>query len=79
MLKPFSYRTPPFAALKGGSDFQTEGLEREREREREREKEREREIERKRERERDRERKKDLKSKGADRNSITISYINAIK
>ena len=69
MLKPFSYRTPPFAALKGGSDFQTKGLEREREREREREKERER----------DRERKKDLKSKGADRNSITISYINAIK
>ena len=67
MLKPFSYRTPPFAALKGGSDFQTKGLERERERKRERE------------RERDRERKKDLKSKGADRNSITISYINAIK
>ena len=48
MLKPFSYRTPPFAALKGGSDFQTKGLEREKERETEREREREREREKER-------------------------------
>ena len=40
---------------------------------REREREREREGERKRERERD------LKSTAADKNSIKISYINAIK
>ena len=47
--------------LKGWSDFQTNGLERERERERERQRER------------------DLKNMAADGNSITISYINAIK
>ena len=61
--------------LKGQSDFQTEGLEREREREREREKERKKE----RETERERDRERDLKSTAADGNSITISYINETK
>ena len=55
----FSYRMLLWLLLKGPSDFQTKGLEREREREKERE--------------------KDLKSTAADRRSITISYINAIR
>ena len=59
--------------LKGQSDFQTEGLERERERERERKKER------KRGKQRERETERDLKSTAADGNSITISYINETK
>ena len=50
--------------LKGRSDFQTKSLETERERERERE--------------RGRERERDLKSTAADKDSITISYINVI-
>ena len=38
-----------------------------------------RETETEKERERERDRERDLKSTAADRNSITISYINAIK
>ena len=51
--------------LKGQSDFQTEGLERERERKKER----------KRGKQRERDRERDLMSTAADGNSITISYI----
>ena len=40
---------------------------------------RERERERERGREKERERERDLKSTAADKNSIKISYINAIK
>ena len=53
--------------------------ERERERETERDREPETETERDRETEREnRDRERDLKSMAADRNSIIISYINAI-
>ena len=55
--------------LKGQSDFQTEGLERERERKKER----------KRGKQRERDRERDLMSTAADGNSITISYINETK
>ena len=50
---------------------------RERERQRDRDRDRDREKERDRDRQRDRER--DLKSTAAHINSITMSYINAIK
>ena len=52
---------------------------RERERERERDRDRDRDREKERDRDRQRDRERDLKSTAAHINSITMSYINAIK
>ena len=64
------YHSSFISYIKGRSDFQVKGLERERERGGG---ERGRERKRKRERERERE------STAADRNSFTIFFINAVK
>ena len=66
----FSYKIPPLAASERAIWFSDIGF-----KERERERERENETERQRETETERE----LKGTAAHRNSITISYINAIK
>ena len=75
---PFLTEYLRWLLLKGWSDFQIKGLDKERERERETETERDREREKKRETETDRQ-TESSKSTAVDRKSITIFYINAIK
>ena len=71
---PFLTEYLRWLLLKGWSDFQIKGLDKERERQRQRETEREK----KRETETDRQ-TESSKSTAVDRKSITIFYINAIK
>ena len=73
---PFLTEYLRWLLLKGWSDFQIKGLDKERERERQRQRETERE--KKRETETDRQ-TESSKSTAVDRKSITIFYINAIK
>ena len=73
---PFLTEYLRWLLLKGWSDFQIKGLDKERERERDRDRERQRE--KKRETETDRQ-TESSKSTAVDRKSITIFYINAIK
>ena len=75
---PFLTEYLRWLLLKGWSDFQIKGLDKERERERERQRQRETEREKKRETETDRQ-TESSKSTAVDRKSITIFYINAIK
>ena len=77
---PFLTEYLRWLLLKGWSDFQIKGLDKERERERERERQRQRETERERKRETETDRQTESsKSTAVDRKSITIFYINAIK
>ena len=71
---PFLTEYLRWLLLKGWSDFQIKGLDKERERDRDRERQREK----KRETETDRQ-TESSKSTAVDRKSITIFYINAIK
>ena len=73
---PFLTEYLRWLLLKGWSDFQIKGLDKERERERQRQRETDRE--KKRETETDRQ-TESSKSTAVDRKSITIFYINAIK
>ena len=79
---PFLTEYLRWLLLKGWSDFQIKGLDKERERERERERDRDRERQREREKKRETETDRQTessKSTAVDRKSITIFYINAIK